>query len=126
MTLKTFRIALFSVLFFAISIVGFASEDKESSDEKEFDPKEMILHHVKDAHGFHLWDWKGHAVSLPLPIILWTDNGLTTFSSSEFHHDDTGHTIVEENGGKFVKFHESVVLEFHESVLKCHRIFINP
>ena len=108
MTLKTFRIALFSVLFFAISIVGFASEDKESSDEKEFDPKEMILHHVKDAHGFHLWDWKGHAVSLPLPIILWTDNGLTTFSSSKFHHDDTGHTIVEENGGKFVKFHEKI------------------
>jgi F-type H+-transporting ATPase subunit a len=108
MTLKTFRTVLFSVLFFAISIVGFASEDKESNDEKEFDPKEMILHHVKDAHGFHLWDWKGHAVSLPLPIILWTDNGLTTFSSGEFHHDDTGHTIVEENGGKFVKLHEKI------------------
>jgi F-type H+-transporting ATPase subunit a len=108
MTLKTFRTVLFSVLFFAISTVGFASEDKESNDEEKFDPKEMILHHVKDAHGFHLWDWKGHAVSLPLPIILWTDNGLTTFSSSKFHHDDTGHTIVEKSGGKFVKYHEKI------------------
>lgn len=108
MTLKTFRTVLFTALFFAISFVGFASEDKESNDEKQFDPKEMILHHVKDAHGFHLWDWKGHAVSLPLPIILWTDNGLTTFSSSKFHHDDSGKVVVEDNGGKFVKFHEKI------------------
>ena len=108
MTLKTIRTVLFSVLFFAISLVGFASEDKESNDEKEFDPKEMILHHVKDAHSFHLWDWKGHAVSIPLPVILWTDNGLTTFSSSKFHHDDSGKVVVEDNGGKFVKFHEKI------------------
>ena len=108
MTLKTFRTVLFTALFFAISLVGYASEDKESSDEKEFDPKEMILHHVKDGHSFHLWDWNGHAVSIPLPIILWTDNGLTTFSSGKFHHDDSGKVVVEDNGGKFVKFHEKI------------------
>jgi F-type H+-transporting ATPase subunit a len=108
MTLNTFKSILFSVLFLVTTVVGYASENKESNDGKQFDPKEMIMHHVKDAHGFHLWDWKGHAVSLPLPIILWTDNGLTTFMSSEFHHDDTGHTIVEKNSGKFVKIHEKI------------------
>lgn len=77
-------------------------------DEKEFDPKEMIMHHVKDAHGFHLWDWNGHPVSIPLPIILWTDNGLTTFMSSEFHHDYDGKVIVEKNGNRFVNVHEKI------------------
>ncbi len=108
MTFKTFRTVLFSVIFLAISFEGFATETKETEGDKEFDAKEMILHHVKDAHGFHLWDWKGHPVSISLPIILWTDNGLTTFSSSRFHHDDTGKVVVEAKGGKFVKYHEKI------------------
>ena len=108
MTLSTFKSVVFSVLFLACSTIGFASEDKEPGDEKEFNAKEMILHHVKDAHGFHLWGEGEDAFSIPLPVILWTENGLTTFMSSAFHHDDSGHTIVEKNGGKFVKLHEKI------------------
>lgn len=108
MTLNTFKNVIFSVLLLAVSFAGFASEDKPANDDKPFDPKEMILHHIKDAHEFHFWDWKGKPVSLALPIILWTDSGLTAFSSSEFHHDDEGKTIVNKNGGSFVKLHEKV------------------
>jgi F-type H+-transporting ATPase subunit a len=108
MRLNTFKNVLFSALFLAISFAGYASENSDNKEGEEFNPKEMILHHVKDAHEFHLWDWKGKPVSLSLPIILWTDNGLTTFSSSKFHHDDNGKVIVEENGNKFVKFHEKI------------------
>lgn len=108
MILNTFKNVLFSVLFLAVSFAGYASENSDPKEGEEFNPKEMILHHVKDAHEFHLWDWKGKPVSLALPIILWTDNGLTTFSSSEFHHDDNGEVIVEKNGGKFVKLHEKI------------------
>ena len=106
--LNTFRTVLFSTLFLAISFVGFANEKEPTQDDALFDPKAMILHHVKDAHEFHLWDWKGTPVSLSLPIILWTDNGITTFSSSQFHHDDEGKTIVQANGGSFVKLHEKI------------------
>ncbi|WP_034042298.1 F0F1 ATP synthase subunit A [Wocania ichthyoenteri] len=108
MTLNTFKNVLFSALFLAISFAGYAIEDSDNKDDKEFNAKEMILHHVKDAHEFHIFDWKGKPISIPLPIILWTDNGLTTFMSSAFHHDDSGKTIVEKNGGKFVKFHEKI------------------
>ena len=66
------------------------------------------MHHIKDAHDFHIMDWEGHPVSIPLPVILWTENGLVTFMSSEFHHDDSGSFIVERNGQKFVKFHEEI------------------
>ncbi|MGB2416801.1 MAG: F0F1 ATP synthase subunit A [Flavobacteriaceae bacterium] len=106
--MNSFRTVLFSTLFLAISFVGFAKEKQPTQEDSPFDPKAMILHHVKDAHEFHLWDWKGSPVSLSLPIILWTDNGLTSFSSSKFHHDDEGHTIVEANGGRFVKLHEKI------------------
>lgn len=78
------------------------------SAEEEFNPQDMIIHHVLDAHEFHLIDWNGHPITIALPVILWTDNGLTTFMSSEFHHDDSGETVVNANGGKFVKLHEKI------------------
>ncbi|MCB0446442.1 MAG: F0F1 ATP synthase subunit A [Gelidibacter sp.] len=108
MTLSTFKNLLFSILFVSASVAGYASEDKETTDDKEFNAKEMILHHVKDAHEFHIIDVNEKPISIPLPIILWTDNGLTTFMSSAFHHDDSGHHVVEKNGMKFVKLHEKI------------------
>ena len=92
MTLSSFKITLLTIFFLAFSAICLAS-DKGQEDEK-FDPKEMILHHVKDAHEFHLFDWNKKPISIPLPIILWTENGLTIFMSSHFHHDDEGKTIV--------------------------------
>ena len=108
MQINTIKTLLLS-LFLAISFFGFASDNSEDkTNEKEFNVTEMIMHHVKDAHEFHIMDWNGHAVSIPLPIILWTDSGLVTFMSSEFHHDDLGKIVVEKNGLKFVKFHEEI------------------
>lgn len=74
---------------------------------------EYILHHIKDSHDFTLWshtNTEGERVhvSLPLPIILWTSEGLVTFMSSEFHHNDDGHVIVEKNGLKFAKIHSKI------------------
>src|SRR5690606_25641446 len=61
-----------------------------------------------DAHEFHVVDWNGKPISIALPIILWTDQGLVTFMSSEFHHDDSGTQIVEKDGMRFVKYHEKI------------------
>ena len=66
------------------------------------------MHHIKDAHEFHILDWSGHGVSIPLPVILWTDNGLVTFMSSEFDHNDSGTKVVEKDGQRFVKYHEEI------------------
>ena len=90
---------VFSVLAVLASFSLFAS-----SEEEEFNAAEHAIHHALDAHEIHIAD----ALTIPLPIILWTDNGLVTFMSSEFHHDDTGHHIVEKNGMSFVKSHEKI------------------
>lgn len=85
------------------SFFGHTSE-KESESNESFDTKELIFHHIKDSHSFHV----AGDFSIPLPVILWTDNGIVSFMSSEFHHDVEGKTIVEKNGAKFVNLHEKI------------------
>ena len=102
MQINTFKTLLLS-LFLSISFFGYSSES-ESKENEPFDTKELIFHHIKDSHGFHV----AGDISVPLPVILWTDNGLVTFMSSEFHHDVDGKTIVEKKGLKFVNLHEKI------------------
>ena len=97
---------LLLLLLFSVNI--FASPAEKSDNSKDFDVNEMIMHHIKDSHEFHIMDIDGHAVSFPLPIILWTENGLVTFLSSEFDHDDSGNVIVEKKGQEFIKYHEKI------------------
>ncbi len=94
------------VLFFSFSATVFA-QSSESEDSK-FDPKELINSHVWDSHEFHVFDWNGHPITIHLPVILWTDNGLTVFSSERFHHDNSGSTVVEANGREFVRYREHI------------------
>src|SRR5688500_13043952 len=63
-----------------------AHEQTTTHTEEEFDAATHAIHHVLDAHEIHIAD----AMVIPLPVILWTDKGLVTFMSSEFHHDDEG------------------------------------
>ena len=97
-----------SLLLLLFSANIFASPAEKSDNSKDFDVNEMIMHHIKDSHEFHIMDIDGHAVSFPLPIILWTENGLVTFLSSEFDHDDSGNVIVEKKGQEFIKYHEKI------------------
>jgi F-type H+-transporting ATPase subunit a len=97
-----------SLLLLLFSANIFANPIEKSDNSKEFDVNEMIMHHIKDSHEFHIMDINGHAVSFPLPIILWTENGLVTFLSSEFDHDDSGKVIVERKGQEFIKYHEKI------------------
>jgi F-type H+-transporting ATPase subunit a len=93
---------------FALFFTGFvlAESNSDHSEGKAFDPVSHAMHHVKDAHEVHLTDdWV-----LSLPVILWTDNGLVTFMSSEFHHTDDGSFIFVKDGVKYVKSHEKIYI----------------
>ena len=76
----------------------------EAAHETGFNPGKMILDDVKVAHDWHIMDINGHAVSVPLPVILY-DNGLHMFMSSKFEH---GHAVVESNGNYYA-LHEGHV-----------------
>jgi len=104
------KILLPFICIFFLLFYGFAYPNNEKSKEesKDFDVNEMIMHHIMDSHDFHILDWNGHAVSVPLPVILWTNEGLVTFMSSAFEHDDTGNVTVIRKNQSFIKYHEEI------------------
>ncbi|MFM1876079.1 MAG: hypothetical protein RL266_1816 [Bacteroidota bacterium] len=65
-----------------------AGAEHAADDAHEaFNAGDMIMHHVTDAHDIHLMDIGGHAISIPLPIILLSsEDGISVFLSSAFHH----------------------------------------
>ena len=78
-------------------------ENSVSHTEKEFNASEMINEHIGDSHEFHIMDWNGHPISFYLPVILFTNNGLTIFSSENFHHDNEGKVEFEKDGLSFTR-----------------------
>lgn len=98
--LKTF-LYISSALLLIISINNkiLASEQypenkEEHSDqhtqEKGFNPGPFIFEHIRDNYNWHIFTYKGHHVSIPLPVILFSKNqGFVSFWSSKLGH---GHT----------------------------------
>jgi F-type H+-transporting ATPase subunit a len=117
---KRFLLSFF-LLFLILGISVPPANAREGGHEGEkFNPKDMIMHHVMDSYEWHLLDYKDangeeHPVSIPLPVILFTDGSLDVFMSSSFHHgkeqvikgsnvyrmDEHGH-IKEANGKKII------------------------
>jgi len=69
------------------------SAEKESAEKEsaEFDASKVILHHIADAHDWHLYDHRDeeghvHPVSIPLPVILWCGGQWHFMMSSAFEH----------------------------------------
>lgn len=107
---KSFKIIVTITLalsFFPFLSFGQEREVVEESEEK-FNATDMIMHHIGDSHGWHFFGEGDQSYTLPLPVILVTDDGLVTFMSSEFHHDTEGEYVVEKNGQRFVNYHEKI------------------
>jgi F-type H+-transporting ATPase subunit a len=79
-----------------------------SHEEKEFNATDLINSHIGDSHEFHLADWGGHPISFYLPVILWTNNGLVSFSSEAFHHDNEGKHIIAVDNQNLVRYKEVI------------------
>lgn len=63
----------------------------DTHGEEKFEPGKVIMEHVLDAHDWHLWGEGDHAVSIPLPVIIYSSRGLVWFPSSHFHHGHSTH-----------------------------------
>ena len=78
MKLSNIKSKFLIILFLFFGFVGFAKEYSEGDhDQQDFDPKEMILHHVKDAYGMHIatlnaQDEHPIHLSIPLPVIVYS------------------------------------------------------
>lgn len=105
-------LTLLSSLFCSALATASAEGEKGDPVNTPEEITEYIQHHVKDSHDFHLFthfsDGEEHHIGFPLPVILYGEKGLTAFMSSAFHHDDSGHEIVERNGSRFVRNHGTI------------------
>ncbi|HSB93199.1 MAG TPA: F0F1 ATP synthase subunit A [Flavitalea sp.] len=124
-SLKSLSVAVFSAVILLFSNVSVAQEEHGPTEheaevhgkvEKKgaFNANEVIFGHVLDAHEFHFLEYKGsdgkeHAVSIPLPVILYSpQKGFSTFMSSAFHHGEhevEGYKLV---GNKIVPVEDGV------------------
>ena len=87
-------------LIFIFSGFNYVSAADDSSEE--FNPGDMILHHVVDNHIWHFYD--GPLGTLYLPVILYSsDRKLEVFSSSNFYDDH--HKLIDYNGYRIEHSH---------------------
>jgi len=110
---KSISKLIFSLLLIFVSTINIFAENPTSKEEG-FNPTPQILHHIADSYEWHLWGEGDQSVSIPLPVILYTEGNLDIFMSSEFHHGNSNvikgdrvykidhHHIVEENNKEFI------------------------
>jgi len=116
---KVIFLSLSLVLCFAFPSVA-SSEGDHLEKEQKFDVGEMIMHHVQDAHEWHLWGDELEGKSIYLPIIL-SDNGLKSFSSYYFYHGTKVH--VRDAKGNEIHYMSGIgpaagYALFHEKIYK--------
>lgn len=101
-------IVLSVMTLFSVTVAHASHGAKE---EAEFEVVETIMHHIKDAHEWHVLG----DITFNLPIIL-IDGGMKTFSSAEFYHGvaktDTAtgnsYLVATGKGAGYAMFHEKI------------------
>jgi len=107
-------LALTAVCSFSLSAQDSTREIDEES--KGFDAGEMIMHHIADAHEIHFIG----DLTIYLPIIVYSENGIDVFSSSHFYHNEHHFENTTPNGevadehyfkhGDYVMYHEHIYM----------------
>jgi F-type H+-transporting ATPase subunit a len=92
---------LLSVFLLAFSPSTFAASDEE-------DKTGFIMHHIKDSHEWHFATFGHTHLTLPLPVIIYSqDRGLEFFSSSDFVDPET-HLFGVEHEGYYIDEHDKI------------------
>lgn len=61
---------------------------KADESESKVNVQEIIFGHIGDSYEWHITDWKGKAISIPLPIIVYSSqSGWHAFLSSRLEHN---------------------------------------
>lgn len=73
------------ILMLLVSVLSMPMSASET-DEGRLDVAEMLFGHIGDSYGWHITEWNGHHVTLPLPCIVHSSTGWHFFMSSEIEH----------------------------------------
>ncbi|MBA3664965.1 MAG: F0F1 ATP synthase subunit A [Bacteroidetes bacterium] len=116
---NSFLLSLLFIFFLFLSNFTFANDGAEPEQEHnavvsqghdatahEEDPNKPVdiaavaFEHILDSHSWHLWGDHEEAVSIPLPVIIYSSvNGIKCFSSARFNHGHSpyeGYSLVDD------------------------------
>jgi F-type H+-transporting ATPase subunit a len=107
---------IFILAQFATSSFSIAADEHSNnpanSHSDEFDAGKYVIEHVSDAFEWHIATFGETHISIPLPIILYSqDKGWNFFMSSKFHH---GHETYKGFRIEHEGEHEGKIIEVNE------------
>lgn len=96
--MKLLRLILVIALLLCPVVTGRAGDGVDHEQSSEIDVGEILFGHIGDSYGWHITDWKGKHVTIPLPCIVHSSTGWHFFMSSkiEHGHEHEGLFIAEE------------------------------
>ena len=85
------------ILLWMLTSVAHPAFASDPSDA-DVDVAHMLFGHIGDSYGWHITDWNGRHVTIPLPCIVYSSTGWHVFMSSkiEHRHEYEGLFIAEE------------------------------
>jgi F-type H+-transporting ATPase subunit a len=95
-----------------VSSPAEVSDAHTEEHSEKFNPGEMIMHHISDAHQIHFIG----KIYMPLPVILWNHGHLDIFMSSEFwdgfdeHGEHKWKSYTAASGTTYENHHEQIIV----------------
>lgn len=81
-----------------MTVILLCSAEETAPQEGSVDVSHMLFGHIGDSYGWHITDWNGKHVTIPLPCIVHSSTGWHCFMSSHIEHGHSykGLSIAEE------------------------------
>jgi F-type H+-transporting ATPase subunit a len=112
--MKNFNLLIKTLFSIAISAIFYNASYAQDGEPKEKD--DFVMHHIKDAHDWHIATINHKDIVLELPIILFSlDEGIKFFSSKNFKDENHNHVPYM---GFYLNSHDKIV-----SVNKSHNFY---
>jgi F-type H+-transporting ATPase subunit a len=77
---------IFCTTLSGTEVTGVNKVPETSLVDNEVDVGHMLFGHIGDSYGWHITDWNGKHVSIPLPCIVKAKDGWCVFMSSRIEH----------------------------------------
>jgi len=100
--MKLVKNVAFIIFAFVLAMPNLYASEAHASDEKSFNLKEMIFHHVLDTYEWHIITVGDKDIAMPLPIIVRSaERGWFFFSSAHLHEGATYEGFKINHGEKY-------------------------
>lgn len=87
-----------AVVLMALSVPLRAAHDHKEGD---VDVAHMLFGHIGDSYGWHITDWNGKHITIPLPCIIYSSSGWHVFMSTRIEHGGVHEGLFLAEEGRF-------------------------